>query len=61
MHCNVSLNACVCMESVNMSIGWAPDMIGWVCAQPFPTLAMPLSLHYIASYVNQLPCMHKCM
>jgi len=29
-------------EIVNMSIGWAPDMIGWVCAQPFPTLATPL-------------------
>jgi len=27
---------------VNMSIGWASDMIGWACAQPFPTLAMPL-------------------
>jgi len=29
-------------EIVNMSIGWAPDMIGWACAQPFPTLATPL-------------------
>jgi len=31
-------------EIVNMSIaiGWAPDMFGWACAQPFPTLAMPL-------------------
>ena len=29
-------------EIVNMSIGWAPDMIGWAYAQPFPTLAMPL-------------------
>jgi len=27
-----------------MSIGWAPDMIGWACAQPFPTLATPLNL-----------------
>jgi len=27
-----------------MSIGWAPDMIGWACAQPFPTLAMPLAI-----------------
>jgi len=26
-----------------MSIGWAPDMIGWACAQPFPTLATPLN------------------
>jgi len=25
-----------------MSIGWAADMIGWACAQPFPTLATPL-------------------
>jgi len=31
-------------EIVDMSIGWAPDMIGWACAQPFPTLAMPLIL-----------------
>jgi len=29
-------------EIVNMSISWAPDMIGWACAQPFPTLATPL-------------------
>jgi len=28
-----------------MSIGWAPNMIGWACAQPFPTLATPLVLH----------------
>ena len=26
-----------------MKIGWALDMIGWACAQPFPTLAMPLA------------------
>jgi len=26
-------------RDINMSIGWAPDMIGWACAQPFPTLA----------------------
>ena len=26
-----------------MKIGWALDMIGWACAQPFPTLATPLS------------------
>ena len=25
-----------------MKIGWALDMIGWACAQPFPTLATPL-------------------
>jgi len=25
-----------------MRISWAPNMIGWACAQPFPTLAMPL-------------------
>ena len=25
-----------------MKIGWALDIIGWACAQPFPTLAMPL-------------------
>ena len=25
-----------------MKIGWAVDMIGWACAQPFPTLATPL-------------------
>jgi len=29
-------------EIVKMSIGWVPDMIGWACAQPFPTLATPL-------------------
>ena len=28
-----------------MKIGWALDMIGWAsCAQPFPTLATPLSV-----------------
>ena len=26
-----------------MKIGWALDMIGWACAQPFPTLATPLN------------------
>jgi len=26
-----------------MSIGWASDMIGWACAQPFPTLDTPLN------------------
>ena len=26
-----------------MKIGWALDIIGWACAQPFPTLATPLS------------------
>jgi len=31
-------------EIVNMSIGWVPNMIGWACAQPIPTLAMPLVL-----------------
>jgi len=33
-------------EIVNMSIaiGWAPDMIGWACAQPFPSLATPLGI-----------------
>jgi len=31
-------------EIVNMSIGWAPDMIGWACVQPFPTLATPLMM-----------------
>ena len=28
-----------------MKIGWALDMIGWACAQPFPTLATPLTDH----------------
>ena len=49
MHCNVylSLNVYVWKEiqidcAINMSIGWAPDMIGWACTQPFPTLATPL-------------------
>ena len=26
-----------------MKIGWALDIIGWACAQPFLTLAMPPS------------------
>ena len=25
-----------------VDIGWALDTTGWVCAQSFPTLAMPL-------------------
>jgi len=29
-------------SAINMSIGWTTDMIVWACAQPFPTLAMPL-------------------
>ena len=28
--------------TIDMKIGWALDMIGWACAQPFPTLATPL-------------------
>ena len=27
-----------------MKIGWALDMIGWACAQPFLTLATPLTV-----------------
>jgi len=34
-----------------MSIGWAPDMIGWAYAQPFPTLATPLHTGSIATYI----------
>jgi len=34
------------MYGVNMSIGWAPDMIGWACAKPFPTLATLLGVSY---------------
>ena len=30
--------------TIDMKIGWALDMIGWACAQPFPTLAMPLMI-----------------
>ena len=26
-----------------MKIGWELDVIGWACAQPFPTLATPLA------------------
>ena len=29
--------------TIDMKIGWALDLIGWACAQPFPTLATPLS------------------
>jgi len=45
-----------------MSIGWAPDMIGWACAQPFPTLATPLLvairqllLHALICYTEYQP------
>jgi len=31
-------------KRLNMNIGWEPDMIGWACGQPFPTLAMPLCI-----------------
>jgi len=34
-------------KDINMSIGWASDIIGWAHAQPFPTLAMPLLVRHI--------------
>ena len=33
-----------CATNVRIAIGWAPDMIGWAGAQPFPTLATPLAV-----------------
>jgi len=29
-------------EIVNMSIGWAPNMIGWACAQPWCMYGVPV-------------------
>ena len=42
---------CVWKEIVNMSIGWVPDMIGWGCSQPFPTLATPLAKYCVHKFV----------
>lgn len=37
-----------------IKIGWVPAMIGWACAQPFSSLAMPLVI--LGS--NFLKCVH---
>ena len=37
-----------------MKIGWALDMIGWVCAQPFPTLATPLPPAITVAFTSAL-------
>jgi len=48
-------------EIVNMSIGLAPDMIGWACAQPFPTLDTPLDTctHEVKHAHTVTPNKHK--
>jgi len=40
-----------------MSIDWAPDMIGWACAQLFPTLAMPLGYASCYGTYVLIPCL----
>ena len=44
-----------------MKIGWALDMIGWACAQPFPTLigyATVCRIFHILSRQDIIICMH---
>ena len=40
--------------TIDMKIGWALDMIGWACAQPFRTLTTPLSENYIITYIMKV-------
>ena len=44
------MNVYIWKEIINMSIGWAPDMIDWACAQSFPS--------YLG-FVTAVICMHS--